>query len=89
MGQELDLGNHYHVIELLLDWVWCFRAVLLIKNKPWLHADFLWLEELAMLLTILFKDLRDICIQMKLDPNLQLLNFKSEKRVHDLPSCKV
>ncbi len=42
-----------------------------------------------MVLTINFREQRDICIQMKLDPILQLLNFKSEKRVHDLPSCKV
>jgi hypothetical protein len=81
----LDLGNH-HAIELLLDRVRCFLSVLLIKNEPRLHSHFLLLEELLMVLTILFKELRDICIQMKLDPSippgptLQLLNFKSEKK---------
>jgi hypothetical protein len=74
------------VIELLLDWVWCLWAVRLIKNEPRLHWHLLWLEELAMELMILFKELGDVCIQMKLDPILRLLNFKSEKRVHDLPS---
>ncbi len=42
-----------------------------------------------MVLAVLFKELRDICIQMKLDPILRLFNFKSVKRVHDLPSSKV
>ncbi len=84
----MDLGNH-HAIELLLDRVGCFLAVLLIKNEPRFHWHLLLLEELAMVLTILFKELRDICIQMKLDPILLLLNFKSEKRVFDLPSSKV
>ena len=71
MGQELDLGHH-HAIELLLDWVGCFRAVLLInlKNETRLHQHFLRLEELAMVLTVLFKELRDIRIEVKLDPIL-------------------
>jgi hypothetical protein len=42
-----------------------------------------------MVLTINFKELCDICIQRKLDPTVRLLNFKSEKRVHDFPSGKV
>ncbi len=67
MGQEY-LGNH-HVIELLLDWIGCFLEVLLIKNEPRLHWHFLPLEELAMVLMILFKELCDICIQKKLDPS--------------------
>ncbi len=59
MGQKLNLGSH-HVIELLLDWVTCLQAVLLIKNEPRLHWHFLWLDELAMVLAVLFKELCDI-----------------------------
>ncbi len=33
--------------------------------------------------------LRGICIEMKLDPILRLLNVRSEKGVDDLPSGKV
>ncbi len=46
------------------------------------------LEELAMVLAVLFKELRDIFIEMRLNPILWQLNFNSKKRVHALPSWK-
>ncbi len=64
MGQELDLGilGLHHAIELLLDLAWFFRAVLLIKYEPLLHWYFLLLEELAIVLAVLFVEHRDITV---------------------------
>jgi hypothetical protein len=90
MDQEMDLGSH-HATELLFGWVRCFLAllaVLLIKHEPRLHWHFLWLKELAMVLTILFKELCDICIKMKLIPSSNCSTSSPRKESMTFPPVK-
>ncbi len=64
-------------------------AAIMRKNFCLTGSGASWQSSLSRMSPGFFEELHDICIQMKLDPILQLLNFKSEKRVHDLPSGKV